>query len=485
MSLTQRTTTAIAWNTAASLAQAAILFVRSVLLARLLPVEVFGVYALATAVVTITAILPNFGLAGAFLHRAPETEDEEAAAAVHFTLKLLFTAVWMVVLLGAAWLFTTGATRTALVWLTLLGGGLQLAQTPRLILMRRVEHRRLAVLQLLDAVLTTAVALPLAWQGVTLWALLATDVVTFVLAVTVLFLWRPVWRPRLALRPHIRRYFLRFGSRNVVADLLLRALDEIDDLWTGVFLGQVALGYYSRAYTFATYPRRVLATPVNLVAGGAYAELKGQRARLSQAFFRVNALLVRSGFYFAGVLLLIAPEFIRLLLGAKWLPMLTAFRLMLLFTLLDPLRLTIAHLFVAVGEPQRIGRARFVQLLVLVAGLFVLGGAWGINGVAVAVDGMLFVGIALLLWQTRPFVDVSLWRLFAVPTAALLLGLFVAAAGLWLWPQPLADLWSAVAKAALFTLPYAALLLLWEREQLREWWALARQALRPSAAEVG
>ena len=147
-----------------------------------------------------------------------------------------------------------------------------------------------------------------------------------------------------------------------------------------------------RAYTFATYPRRLLAMPVNAVAGGAYAELKGDRPGLSRAFFSSNALLVRSGFLLGGLLVLVAPEFTRLALGERWLPMVPAFRLMAVFTLLDPIRVTVSSLFVAVGRPEQVVRVRLWQLAAMVVGLFALGSRWGITGVAVVVDGVLLLG---------------------------------------------------------------------------------------------
>jgi PST family polysaccharide transporter len=231
--------------------------------------------------------------------------------------------------------------------------------------------------------------------------------------------YRPVWRLRLGWTWDTARYLLNFGRKSFVASILSRALDQADDLWTGTFLGDTPLGFYARAYRFAGYPRSVLAEPLNAVASGTYAELKGRRKQLSQAFFRVNAFLVRTGFLVAGLLALIAPELIRLLLGTKWLPMLLAFRLMLIFTLLDPIRGTVANLFVAEGCPEKTVRARLVQLVVLVAGLLLLGPRWGIAGVAVAADIMLGAGILLLLWQARAHVDFSVVRLFAAPTVAL------------------------------------------------------------------
>lgn len=473
--LARRSVSSVGWNVAGSMTGMAVLFVRSVLLARLLPVETFGVYVGAGALVTLTAVFASFGMGGAFLHRSAETEDEAPAAAVHFTVKLLFTLVWAAAMVLFALRFAEGGRQTALIVLTLTQVGDELTQTSRLILVRRVIHRRLAVLQFLDAITTTVVAIGLALLGAGLWALLATDIVSMLLGIIGLMIWRPVWRLRMAWQRATVRYYLRFGSRNVIAGLLLMALDRVDDLWTQRYLGNVALGYYSRAYTFATYPRKILAAPVNQVAGGTYAELKSDRLRLSQAFFRTNALLVRSGFFLAGVLALIAPEFIRIFLGDKWLPMLEAFRLMLIFTLLDPIKMTVSDLFIAMGRPELVVRVRLAQLLILIVSLFVLGARFGIAGVALAVDLMLVIGIGVLMVQARRYVDFSARQIFGLPGVALAAGLAVTAglvAGL--TPHPSSDWWSAAVKIALFSACYLSLLLAFERSTL----AMLRRSLR-------
>ena len=456
------------WNVVANFAQLIILFIRSVLLARLLPVEVFGIYAFATSVVILSSELANFGMGGAFLHRSPETQNEEQAAAIHFTLKSIFTLSRSVLLIGGALVFASGQTQSAILILTATTAGLGMAQTAQLLLIRRVEHRRLAILQTLNALGTTAVASSLAWRGVTLWALLATDLVTLVLTLTFLYVWRPVWRPRFAWSSPAVRYYLRFGSRNFLAGALYRALDNVDDLWTGIFLGTTALSYYSRAYTFATYPRRILAAPVDAVATGTYAELKGDRHRLSQAFFRTNAILVRSGFFLAGLLALIAPEFIRLLLGAKWLPMLEAFRLMLIFTLLDPIKLTVGNLFIAVGRPEQVLQARTIQLVVLLVGLFALGWSLGIVGVALAMDIMLVVGIATLFRRARGYVDFSLRALFGIPTLALLLAMIPAHIASTVPLVSGSDWYTLLIKTAFFASIYGTVIVAMEGSQLKE-----------------
>jgi O-antigen/teichoic acid export membrane protein len=475
--IAERSVTSVAWNAVASVMQVLIGIVRSVLLARLLPVDAFGVYSMAGSIVGLTAVVAGFGTDDAFLHRASETENEDQAAAVWLSLLLIFATAWLALLaLGAFW-FSSGSARVALLTIAVTRWGVILTAVPRQILVRRVVHRRLALIQLIDLVLSALAAVLLAWRGMGIWALLSTDIVTVALSIGLLYLWRPVWRPRLAWSGPTVRYFVRFGSQSLLAKLLQNGLDRVDDLWTGSYLGSSALGFYSRAYAFATYPRSILASSVNRVAGGTYAELAASRKRLSRAFFRTNALLVRTGFFLGGLLALAAPEFIRVLLGTKWLPMLAAFRLMLIFTLLDPIKMTVANLFVAVGRPSQIVRARAVQLAVMVAALFALGPSQGIAGVALAVDIMLLVGIVILLKEARDHVDFSVWSLFAAPSLSVAVAMLLAR-GTTVFPGVTGAPWlTGLVKTLVFSAVYGASLLVLERRQVLRMMAYALEIL--------
>jgi hypothetical protein len=95
----------------------------------------------------------------------------------------------------------------------------------------------------------------------------------------------------------------------------------------------------------------------------------------------------------------------------------------------------------------------------MATGLLVLGPSLGIAGVALAVDAMLVVGIALLLWQAREYVDFSLWTLFAAPGIALVLGMGGARGAITL-PGILGSPWrSGSVKIAVFAIVYGLLLL--------------------------
>jgi hypothetical protein len=113
-------------------------------------------------------------------------------------------------------------------------------------------------------------------------------------------------------------------------------------------------------------------------------------------------------------------------------------------------------------------RVRGLQLGVLGLGLFALGPRLGIAGVALAVDAMLVVGIAVMLRQARAYVQFSAWRLFAAPAVSLLVGLGLALAMVSLVSAAAGDWVTGTVKAVAFVAGYGTILLLLERELIVE-----------------
>lgn len=456
-------------------------FARSVLLARLLDVDTFGVYAGATAIVALLAIPAGLGLGGAFLHRAPETEDEDRAAANFLSIQTVAALLWGVLMTTGTLAFSSGHTRTALLvisWTTVLDF---LCAPSIFVLQRRVIMKRIATIVLVQTIVVSVVAVILALQGFELWALLSSDIVGAVIGLFAYALWRPDWRLHLRFDRAIFVYYMRFGIPTMLSQLVETGLQRLDDLYVRFSLGIQEMGYYSRAYTFATYPRAILAVPVSLVAGGAFAEIAHDRLRFSKAFFRTNAMVVRGSFLMGLLLVTTAPEFVTILLGEKWLPMVPIFQLFSFFTLFDPLRDLLAAAYIALGLPRHLLAYRLIQLAILAVCLLVLGTLYGANGVALSVNIMLATGLALMYASMRGHVDFSLGRLFRAPVIALLaaVGAFLLGNYLAIWPAGL--FWRLIIKALITGGVYAVLLLLQERSELIQMLRILRSQLSASS----
>jgi len=465
MSLAKRSLRSSGYMIASSGFQAVVQLARSILLARLLLPENYGVYTYAASFVMLTYALPGFGIGAAMVHRTWQS-DGEIARRVQFTLNVILNAIWaLVMVFGLSWFFDEEYRWVFWVILATQVAD-NLTGVARAKLSRGVSFRRIALIEGVNTLIGSGVAVFLAWRGAGLWSLVSTDIIAAGIGIFGFYIIRPVWQPRFGWSREVAVYLLDFGRRSLGSIVLLQALDRVDDLWAGAFLGDAQLGYYSRAYTFATYPRKVLASPISRVAMGTYAALKDKPKRLSQAFFRVNAFLIRSGFLLSGLLFLLIPEFIHFVIGDKWLPMMTPFRLMLLYTLLDPVKITIGNVFIALGKPEKLMRARIWQLVTLLIGLFTLGPLLGINGVALSVDIMLVIGIIILLWQVQPYVKFSVKALFGVPVLALGLSLLTSLLTIsWLLPEGDLSLLSVLLKSIAFSVPYIVILIAVERDQ--------------------
>ncbi len=466
MNLAKRSVHSAAWTSSTTLISLPVGFLQSILLARLLPVEYFGIFAGVNSLLAICATFFEFGFINALIHRAPETEDETHASHVFFTLRIIFESVSAVSLTVFGMIAFTGVRQQALIILVVAMFFYRTTQVPRILLVRRVEHRRLAIIDLNVTIISAVISISIAFAAHSIYALFVSAYIAIIAGFIGFYLYKPFWSPRLVWDLPIIRYFIRFGSRNLVNNMLDVALENVDYLWTNIFLGDVLLGYYSRAFKFAIYPRQILSNPVNTIAVGTYAELKYDRFRLSRAFFQINALLIRTGFLMAVWLAVIAPYFIRLLLGVRWLPMLDAFRLMLVFTMLDPIKVTISSILMTVGVPQKITIIRVTQLIVLLIGLFSLGIRYQIAGVALAVDLMLVVGTILSLYFVRAYIDVSLPRLFTAPTLSLAAALGVSLLANAYLPFPDSDWLTAGIKSVISIGVYAGVLYLMEGKVL-------------------
>jgi O-antigen/teichoic acid export membrane protein len=449
------------------------LFIRSVLLARFLSPEVFGIYAFAQAIVVTTKSLPAFGLGTAYVHRSPESEHSDALS-VYFTLITVFTLLWAMALASGA--FLVDHEHRWVLWVLIATTFIfQLTAPANAVMVKRVSFRRPAILSLVTALLSTPIAIFLAWSRRDVWSLLSIDLITSVISVAGYYVIDPVWRPKFTWSRPVARYFLKFGGHVVLSGTLSDAMDRLDNLWTGQFLGDVALGFYSQAYTFASSISRGLISPVFAVVVGVFAEVKQDRGRLSRAFFWVNALVIRGSFLLGGMVFLASPEFVQRVLGEQWLPMLGTFQLMTSHILLYPVGIVIGSMFPAIGRPETLVRTRLVQLGILIAGLVTLGPAYGIKGVAIAVISMVVTGLGILLWQAHKHVDFSLTRLFGIPVIALASGLLIAY-GLTSMVRINGPSWQVtVSRLGILGAVYVAIVFLTERRQVIEILQLLQQ----------
>lgn len=443
---------------------------RSVLLMRLLKPDDFGLVTLALSFMMVLTPFATLGIDKALIQR---TKPEPVVFSTHFMMRIGLAGLMLVI----GWLISPllrwfyGDQPQAIdVFLVLLGINLlnATASTPTVILRREMYFGTLALLNLVSSLAMTIIAPLLAYLGFGLWSLVAEPGVSTLTGVVMVWGVVRVWRPSFSFDWSEARQLFRFGRQVVMSNLLGVLQDRFDDFWTGTSLGPVALGYYSRAYEIARYPKRIIATPITNVFFSAYAALQEDNKELSQAFFRSSSFLVRAGLGLALVLMATVPEITLILFGETWLPIVPVFRLMLIYIVLDPFYLNLSYLIIAVGRPDQLTRVRLIQVVLFIGLVIGFAYRWGINGVAMAANLMMLTGTVALLFYSRRFVRFSLRRLLLWPVVAMITAGLVS----WLviYYRLPAILWAALLLKVVVTLGiYGLILYLAERDMFFEY----------------
>jgi O-antigen/teichoic acid export membrane protein len=443
-------------------------FARAILMARLLSPEHFGVMALAFFFVNTSNVLVNFGLCSVYIH-CPN--NDESLKRTYFSVQICLYIIKTAIILAIAPILKhlypdIGNLQEVIIALALVSFVAGLSQIQTTLFQKDLNFSSLAVMEIVSSIMMIIVGPVTAWIGWGVWALvaeLASNAVTrIVLGWGVL----RCWQPRFGWDRQSWELFWRLGKPTWIKTILYHLLDRFDDFWIGSALGQIPLGYYDKSYDLACAPRRVFALPLLKVFEPVFARLQHDRKRLSDAFFRSAYLLIRMVFFGAGLFALIMPEFIRFVIGIKWLPMLWTFRLLLAYAAFDSLLKLIHGLFTAVGKPVHLRNATLVQTVFFLPAVILGAHIAGINGVAIAADVMLLIGIGWLYNPLTKIIDISLWRLLGWPLLALVAAL---GTGIVIESALHVPLWQLIClKITMFTIIMGGILLPMEgREYLR------------------
>lgn len=380
-------------------------------LARLLTPRDYGLAGLAAVYVGLATVLAQFGIGAALIQRAELTPRYVRAG---FTASLLL-----------------GVIATALVWVTaplaatLLGND-QLTPIIRVLSLtfllanpgfvaealsqRSLAWRRLMWVELTGFLLGYAVpAVLLAAAGYGVWALVGSALGQHLVRTAVL-LWlqpHPKW-PRIG---YEIREVLLFGSRFTLARMFNYTAGQGDNLVVGRVLGIVSLGYYSRAFKLMLILVTYFATVVTKVLFPTMSRIQNEPERLRSAYLTGAAVLGLVSAPLGALLVVLAPEFVGVILGPKWAPAIAPFQILTAGIMFRNVYLMAYCLDGAVGAMRKRTIRDGIYALAVVVGSLV-GTNFGLVGVATGV--LLAIGVNYLVGAAMSLRMVgATWRQYA------------------------------------------------------------------------
>jgi O-antigen/teichoic acid export membrane protein len=210
----------------------------------------------------------------------------------------------------------------------------------------------------------------------------------------------------------------------LINNLLVFANNKGVDFVVGRVIGSQALGYYTVAYEISNLPTTELVYPISRAVFPGYAKIAEDKQALRTFFLRVTALITMITVPTAIGISLVADLLVHVLLGEKWVEIISLVQVLAWFGMARALHGTSGSVYVALGMPRIVAYITLVHIAVALPLLLWLMGTQGVNGAPWAILGaacvslplnyilvarMLHVGpreLADIVW--RPGVSVSL-----------------------------------------------------------------------------
>lgn len=224
------------------------------------------------------------------------------------------------------------------------------------------------------------------------------------------------YRPRPRFELDQARELFDFGKHITAQSILLFLLTEGDDILVGKVLGAASLGLYQVAYRIANAAAKVT-HGISKVAFPAYAQLQAEPERMNRGFLRTLGLTAFLSLPIAAALGTLAPEIVRFFLGDSWTPMVPALQIICVFGAMRAIGASFGPVYRAVARVEAETKAAALQLGVLVAIVYPTTVRWEITGTAGAITVAMLGSLIYSSLQISRITGLSLTRLYA-PVAA-------------------------------------------------------------------
>jgi len=177
----------------------------------------------------------------------------------------------------------------------------------------------------------------------------------------------------------------RYGRWVTLGTLVSYLTDNGDNFVVSRVAGAYPLGLYQTAYNISNLTTTQGAGLIYQVVFPMFAKIQTDKVRLKRGLIKSLAIAFSLSFLFCAFVYLFAPLLIGLFFGVKWLAMVPALNILLIFSLTRPLYSVGSAVFDAIGVPKIIAVINLIKLIVLAILLFPLTKAYGLVGTAWAV----------------------------------------------------------------------------------------------------
>jgi len=373
------------WVFALRIVDRVLMLGRTIILARLLAPNDFGLFGIATLALATLESFSQTGIDAALIQKKEETKSYLDSA---WAIQIIRGIVIAIIMFAGAPLvgiffeepraiMLTRVLAIAILLFDLRNIGIVYFQ-------KDLEFHKQFVYRFGGTIADLAVAIPAAFILRSVWALvfglLARNCVYLILS----YIIHP-FRPRFKLDWSKSKELFNFGKWIFGSSVLVFIATQGDDIFLGKILGVTMLGFYQMAYRISNLPATEITHVISQVTFPAYSKLQEDISALSKAFNQTFLVTVSISLPISAAIFIFAPGFVKYVLGSEWLPIIGPLRILAIFGLTRSITASWGPLYQATGEPKYLIYSQILRVLGIFLPIYWLAVIYGLNGVCISV----------------------------------------------------------------------------------------------------
>ena len=394
--LERKVVSGVAWSLSEKLLTMVIQMAVSIIVARSLSPDDFGVMAILTFFMSVALTIVDSGFSQTLIRKANPTNEEYASVlGFNVVMSLLLYALLVAAAPYVASFYDSSIIEDVapILFLVLPINSLCVVQT--VLFTREFRFALLSKTVFAASLISGVVAIVMAVTGWGIWALVAQRLLMMGIK-AVVFWWVRRWRCGVGFSLAALREMLPFSMRLLATDLIAAIYNNVAQLFIAKMHSTNLLGFYSQAQKLKDLPVISTVQAIQGVTYPALSQLADDDEKFDAAYRRIVRLLSYLIFPVMLGLIAIADDMFLLLLGERWMPTVPYFEILALSGMAYPLSVVAYNVLKVRSDGRIIVRLEIVRRVVMTLILAccipqgVEAVAWGMSAMAV-VDMLLNV----------------------------------------------------------------------------------------------
>lgn len=365
-SLKSQAVKGVVWSAVERFSVQGIQFVLSIIIARLVAPSEYGLIAMLGIFLAIAQTFIDSGFSNALIQKKDRTEIDFSTV-FYFNI-VVSLVVYLILFLSAPYiaLFYKEPLLdiiTKWVGLNIIISALSIVQRAKLTI--QLNFKTQAKASLIAVVVSGICGIIMAYYGYGVWALVCQSLLNNLL--NTLFLWIFAhWYPLWVFSFSSFRVLFSFGSKLLFSGLLHTIYLNMYSLVIGRTYSSEMVGYYNRAYQFASFPSVNILGMISRVIYPIQCNLQNDKLKsreLLLIYLRLCSFLM---FPLLIIMAVVADDFILLILSKKWLPSGNLLSILCISYLFYPLLMVNGSFLNSMGRSDLVLKAEFIKKIVAV-----------------------------------------------------------------------------------------------------------------------